>query len=421
MQNLVLKKASLIFLVCVLVVSGLAFPGAGRVSAAGGNNVFYVATNGKSNNDGSSSHPWDLQTALNQPASVHPGATIYVKGGSYKGSFTSKLNGTSSAPIKVKAAPGERAILVNSGSPALCLGKTSNVYFWGLEITGPNTKRSPSRSESTYGVRVNQGAPSSNIKFINMIIHDVQSQGIGWWQALQNAEIYGSLFYFNGTTQLDHGIYAHNASGSKLFKDNIVFDNASHGFHGYAETNEKGLNNFTLDGNTLFENGAIGYTTSSGKYGVLKRNILMGGLVPTNNAVITNNYTYYSGKSGASLNLGYKGGSKNARVQGNYFMGGTFDIGGSASSLAMAGNAVYAPGGMSGFKTSSYSNNKWLSAKPGGVKFFVRSNQYDQHRANFTIYNWAKQNNVSIPGSALKGVAIKPGQSYELHNVQNYF
>ena len=418
MNNLNIKKALFALMSLVLVVSFLAYP---RVTAQADNPVFFVSPDGSSSNDGSEASPWDLQTALNQPDTVVPGSAILVRGGTYEGAFVSQLNGSTDAPIVVRAIPGERATLINEDGPALDFEDTSHVIFWGLEISGHDCSRDESRSESTYGMRVNQGASQQDIRLVNMIVHDVKSQGIGWWQAMTDGMIYGSLFYFNGTTQLDHGVYAHNVSGTKIFMDNMVFDNASHGFHGYAETDEKGLNNLVLEGNTFFNNGSIGYSTTKGEYGVYKRNILLGGLIRTNKPVIRSNYTYYPGETGAALNLGYEGGSASGEVTGNYFMGGTFDIGGGASDLTMEGNTVYAPGGMSGVDTGSYGNNSWLSDKPAGVQFFVRPNQYETNRANLTIYNWDQQDTVVIPAGSLGGIALQPGQSYELHNAQNYF
>ena len=70
---------------------------------------FYVATNASSSGTGTIGNPWTLQTALNQPSAVHPGDTIWLRGGTYAGHFTSHLTGTSSNPIKVRQYPGERA------------------------------------------------------------------------------------------------------------------------------------------------------------------------------------------------------------------------------------------------------------------------------------------------------------------------
>jgi len=73
--------------------------------------AFYVAPNGSPSANGSIASPWDLQTALSQPAVVQPGATIYLRGGTYNGSFTSTLTGTSASRITVRSYPGEWAII----------------------------------------------------------------------------------------------------------------------------------------------------------------------------------------------------------------------------------------------------------------------------------------------------------------------
>jgi hypothetical protein len=249
----------------------------------------------------------------------------------------------------------------------------------------------------------------------------VQAQGIGWWQAMADSEIYGSLFYFNGTTELDHGVYVNNKDGTKWFIDNIVNDNASHGYHGYIGSTTKSGDNMSLEGNTFFNNGSVGYNTSAGRYGVYKRNILIGGVVIARNTYVSKNYSYYPGDTGSSLNLGYNTGFSGATVTNNYFMGGQFVLGGTISGLVMTGNSVYAPGGFSGFTTSSYSNNSWMGSKPSGVRFFVRANKYEGNRANITIFNWARQNSVNIPASSLNGVYLSAGDRYELHNAQNFY
>ena len=56
---------------------------------------FYVSPSGSAGNTGSISSPWDLQTALNQPAAVRPGDTIWLRGGTYRSGFRSNLVGRS--------------------------------------------------------------------------------------------------------------------------------------------------------------------------------------------------------------------------------------------------------------------------------------------------------------------------------------
>ena len=80
---------------------------------------FYVSPSASASGTGSFSNPWDLQTALNQPSSVHPGDTIWLRGGTYTGTFSSLLVGTSASPIKVRQYAGERATIDGSAVTTL--------------------------------------------------------------------------------------------------------------------------------------------------------------------------------------------------------------------------------------------------------------------------------------------------------------
>src|SRR5438128_1292946 len=66
---------------------------------------FSASPSGSSSGTGSITSPWNLATALAQPAAVHPGDTIWLRGGRYVGTFTAHLNGTATAPIKVRQYP----------------------------------------------------------------------------------------------------------------------------------------------------------------------------------------------------------------------------------------------------------------------------------------------------------------------------
>jgi hypothetical protein len=70
---------------------------------------FHVAVDGTPGGDGSEANPWDLATALLGPASVKPGDTIYLHGGTYAGHFVTKLDGQDGAPITVRSYPGQWA------------------------------------------------------------------------------------------------------------------------------------------------------------------------------------------------------------------------------------------------------------------------------------------------------------------------
>ncbi len=386
----------------------------------------YVAPDGKANNDGSQDHPWPLQYVLDQPRTVRPGDTIWLLGGKYTGPFASRLKGAEGRPINVRANPGQRVTL-QSNDLVLDIADSYYVNFWDLEITAIQNSRDPRHpKESAFGIRINQGKSSHDIKFIDFIIHDMPAQGVGFWQANSNSEIYGSLIYDNGITQFDHGIYVHNTDGEKRIIDNIIFDNASHGIHAYGEKDYQNINNIIIEGNTVFDNGSIGYSTKSGATGAYERNILVGGLLVAEKPVIKENYTYYpSGSaSGEAFNLGYQAGSDDAIVEDNYFAGGQVTLGGVNTGLKIVQNTIL------GFNLASIEtfglgliqgDNQLLTFKPASPKIFVRPNQYEPGRANITVYNWAKSLQLALSSADLQGVQIKKGDRYELHNVQDYF
>src|SRR5512140_3906683 len=113
---------------------------------------FYASPSGTTSTGpgtGTITNPWALQTALAQPAAVHPGDTIWLRGGKYTGNFTSYLTGTASQPIVVRQYPGERATLDGNANPAargtmapaLAVSNGGYVWFWGFEVMNSNPNR----------------------------------------------------------------------------------------------------------------------------------------------------------------------------------------------------------------------------------------------------------------------------------------
>jgi hypothetical protein len=382
-------------------------------------NEFFVSPDGSANNDGSQEKPWSLEHVLDQPEALKPGDTVWIRGGKYDGKFSCSIKGEEGKPIILRAYPGERAILENHDDLVLDIANSSYVYFWGLEITSINNTRDPyNRPEGAYGIRINQGKKSDHIKFINLIIHDMPAQGIGWWQANKDSDLYGSVIFYNGVNQFDHGVYVHNDSGTKRITDNIIFDNASHGIHAYGEN--QNINNISLEGNTLFNNGSIGFSTTLKSYGVYKRNILVGAKEQVaENPVITNNFTYYPGNQGIALNLGYDAGSTNAIVESNYFAGGKLEVTGKNAGMQMMKNFIVGIG-ITSLDNIPFAGNELL-VQSREMKVFVRPNLYERGRANITIYNWAHQDTIRLSDEQLSSLRIKKGDKYELHNVQDYF
>src|SRR5947208_5919818 len=152
---------------------------------------FFVSTSGSPTGDGSLANPWDLATALAGPASVLPGDTIWLRGGTYHGTFTSKLSGTSIAPIIVRRFRNERVTLdggsAGFNNPVLYV-QGQYTWFWGFEIMTSDTSRVSQQSGSSPtdlslggGITTDQATNHPGLKFINLIVHDTQDNGF-WKQ-----------------------------------------------------------------------------------------------------------------------------------------------------------------------------------------------------------------------------------------------
>ena len=380
---------------------------------------YYVATNGGPNGDGSIGNPWDLRTALSQPVAVKPGDTIWVRGGTYRGgvgwpyAFTCTLKGSPGLPITVRQSPGERATIDGRGAVygTIYIQNSSWVVFRNLEVTDSDVSRSP----RTSGVWVRD---SNNMKFINMVVHDLAGQGFGFWQENSDSEIYGSLVYYNGSDDQTHGIYTGNQVGTKRIADNIIFTNAGYGIHGYANTAAGFENNIRIEGNISFDNGLL--VPGAPPEG----NILLGtdfGSSPAANPAILSNSTYHrtSNMSAGSQGFGYVNGCTLPVISGNYFVGETrwanCTTNASITGNSFYGNQVARTGPLP--SASSFPGNVFTASRPTGSKVVVRANQYESGRANVAVYNWGLAGSVSVD---LSGV-IAPGAQYEIRDAQNFY
>jgi len=377
---------------------------------------YYASPTASVNGTGTFSNPWKLQTALDQPAAVQPGDTIWLRGGTYTGRFTSYLNGTSAQPIVVRQYTGERATIDGgaSGTTAIFTVYGSYTWFWGFEVTSSDPDRSTSTPGSSPpditrgdGIEINQTITHPGLKFINLVVHDTR-QGFSYWKEAQDAEIYGSLIYYNGWNAPDgghgHGIYAQNQTGTKKITDNILFSGFAYGFHAYTEGSY--IDNLDLEGNTTFNAGNLTGTD---------RNLLIGGIngIVAHNPIIQNNSLYREASGSDDLNLGLDGSCSNATLTNNYIANGTaLD---NCLPTTMTGNTFY--GSISGFTQSQYPSNTYYSSRPTGVKVFIRPNAYEAGRVNVTIFNWDNLDSVAVDLSGILSV----GSTYEIRNAQNFF
>lgn len=172
-------------------------------------------------------------------------------------------------------------------------------------------------------------------KFINLVLHDMD-MGIGMWSQGTGGEVYGSIIYNNGWIGPDrphgHGIYAQNQNGTKRIADNIIFNQFDYGFHAYG-TSKAYLNNFLLEGNTIFNSGGakgVGYRRQP--------DILIGGGTSAQNITLRGNRTYQNGFNGV-VYLGDTAVNKNLTLQDNYFVS-DLALRGGWTSVNATGNTI---------------------------------------------------------------------------------
>jgi len=380
-----------------------------------------VSPTGSWAGDGSLTKPYALDDVL--AGYALPGDTVWLRGGLYKQTDICWSGGTTDKPLIVRQYPGERAIVDggSTNSPALEL-RCGNVWLWGFEIYFSDPVRVTSETGSFPRlIRRAQGAATAqvaggpvNIKFINMVIHDTWGSVVAWEQAA-NAEVYGSIIYYDGWDAPDrghgHGIYAQNdGRGTTRIEDNILFSAFSHGIHLYSTVNL--VRNFILEGNIAIDNGAL----SPGGYAT---NIRVQGDAPIANIVLRNNYTYYSpNQPGGDNVIGSSSGCANVIVTGNYFVaehGTALDTPAGCTGLSMTGNKLI--GQLRNFVPSKYPSNTYLAAAPTtGTEVFVRRNRYEAGRANIVVYNWARNSSVSVDVSGI----LTSGDSFEVRDAQNF-
>jgi len=397
----------------------------------------------------------DLATALSADSPARAGDVIWVRGGVYRGRFTSYVSGKASAPVVVRNYPGERATIDNPTDCSSYVVNGNYSWHWGLEVMSSGTHRrtkyaGTSCTVAEQTVHLDRGVGVSNngshTKLINMVIHDTQ-MGVSHWGTSDGPlsfEAYGNLIYYNGAEQSSaperrgqgHGFYTTSkANGPTRLVDNIVHSQFSQGIRVGDDPSFRPH----LEGNISYLNGD--FIASMGG-----RNIYVGGSndqagnEPMTGAVIRSNYTYYRrnqrengpGNPGASegLNAGLWWPRASGEISGNYLAG--FG-GGHALQLGYwnhfkaspcerntfhGGNATDGPVDAYGQQQCPPSTNTYLTGRPDANAVFVRPNLYEAGRAHIAIYNWE---NLPMVGVNLSKAGLSEGQAFEVRDAMNLY
>lgn len=185
---------------------------------------FFVATTGSPAGDGSFGNPWDLQTAMyggpggnvtTPAATVTPGSTVWLRGGTYTGQFVCNVIGSAGNYITYRGYPGERATINGNFDNSITGTHSATVQLH------PNGQYQIIRDIEIYNTQVDrlcspwadQGAAlggkdgdarneginllAYNCKLVNCVIHD---NGIAIFASAtaRKWELNGCLSYYNG-------------------------------------------------------------------------------------------------------------------------------------------------------------------------------------------------------------------------------
>src|SRR5215831_8872279 len=400
------------------------------------NVAVYVVPGGVNSGAGTVTTPWDLQTGL---SCALPGDTVWLRGGRYVGAFATALDGTPTTPILFRQYPGERATIDGT-----LRADGSYLTFWGFEIM--------QSAPTTYGLQANTNAGH----FINLIVHDAGTEGISFWTPGENSELYGCIVYNNGThDNLDHGVYVHNETGTKLIADNVFFNNFARGIQVYASGSNPAIRNVQVVDNVSFNNGSISTDVGS------RQNVVINAQVPTSGMVARDNYLYFApGENGIQFRFGNVDASSNhdITVDSNYAVGGAIGLqmrlqwgsatvagnvlvgdattqivstGGNESGYRWSGNTYYqdpaAAAWLQNDVTFSFAgweaatglggSDHTIATRPTTTKVAVLPNRYEAGRAFVVIYNFGSLAAVDVDLSAV----LSAGSKFQIRNVQDPF
>lgn len=421
---------------------------------------YFVATNGTIGNPGTFNLPWTLGKALTN-GSVVGGDTIWIRGGTYTGSWSTDpfgagatLNGANGNPIIVRNYSGERAVI-----DGRLIVNNTNCWFWGLELTINDPMIPLTLTRDEQDIAINAGtyktggldfSAGKNTKLINCLIRDCyKSSSFG--QTAQDCELYGCIFVNNGRDSANyssgHGLYAQNLASYKWITNCIFQNNYLSGLNLYS-SGGTGMSNLIAGGNCVIGNG-YGFPPSP--------NVLASSDVGIQNLSLVENFVANwpiqtnPNLQPANFNIGYGGAIvTNALVYSNYSLFGSFSLAQSTNHV-VTNNVIIAYGllvqylGSGTINGNTYasayslpfnlngSNESWAAWQAGGFDpdstftpslptngsiVVVRTNTYESGRGHVFVMNWASNSTVLVDISSL-GLAV--GQRFKIQAIQDIY
>jgi hypothetical protein len=359
-----------------------------------GSTEWHVTPDGKESGDGGLESPWDLASALGGSRKVEPGDTIWIHEGRYHAAprdpvmsmgFAVRLAGREGAPVRVRGVAGRR-VTIDGGLNVQPPSTDLEIRDLEILVSEPRPDGPIPPDPSYRGVNRPWGGlnvySGERCKFLNLVIHD-NCQGVSWWAASRDSELYGCLIYDNGWAGTDrghgHAIYTQNADGTKTVADCILTGGFGYTLHAYGSARAD-VDNYLAEGNIVHDSGPF----------------LIGGGKPSHGIRVRRNLLF-----DASMQLGYTAPfNEDCEVRDNLIVNGGLTI--------------------NRFRTVVNEDNLILARdapRPGGTRVVFRPNRYDPLRAHLAVLSWDRASEAVVD----TGNFLKAGESYRLLNPRDVF
>jgi hypothetical protein len=400
----------------------------------GTGNFYYAATSGSTTGAGTIGDPWTLQKAFDggyPTNTIQPGDTVYVRGGTYTGSFNITRSGSSGSKIIFKAYNRERAkIDCNGGNPStgnILTAQAHHVRLQEIEIVDSNWIAN--YAPGGFGGN-DSGGPWAGVEVINCVIHDVGGSAFNAYTGgLNGLTAYGNIVYFPGGTQGVNGqaycTYVQNLSTQdiKLFENNaFLFQWGTYPIHVYTQGAEiqriQYKKNATLVAGDLKGSGRnwnfMGSASTVLKDIVFDENCVFGD-------------AFADTTDQGLLDLGVDGSTspydalENVAVTNNYMGVGTIAMSESSqrTNVTMTSNTIWGSAyvGWTYGAGGTFPSNTYHSSRPGSNWTKIYPNTYEPGRAMLVCFNWANAGSQNFDFSSF----LSNGDTYEVRDAFNFY
>lgn len=244
---------------------------------------FYVATWGNDRNPGTFSAPF--KSISKAQYKMSPGDTVYVRGGTYAQTVWWGESGTTSAPLKIMAYPGEVPVIDGQKRLASNWGAMVNLAGNYLQMNGFEVKNGLGQGVVLAG---------HHNTLSNSNIHDHAERGVlaaGDYSVVEYNRVWGNAWNNCRLSTCPASPYPNGGWGTGLsaardtvngitdyaiLRGNVVFNNWGEGVSSFE------ANGTLIDGNTIYDNWALNLYVSETTNGLVTGNLIY---VTPNNAV----------------------------------------------------------------------------------------------------------------------------------------